>query len=136
MPSTPLNPRPVWGFDQYLKEAYFSYLTPVGKGLRSMSAVCDPTALRSLRPRTTGTTRAAFCSATPFLLPFRRPGEIARSTTNSLTGFFVNGWNNVVDNNTGKLTVSFGWNPNKIWRDPELHGGALSKTTSTPLGVS
>ena len=32
----------------------------------------------------------------------------------SLTGYFVNGWNNVVDNNTGKTYgMSFGWNPNK-----------------------
>jgi hypothetical protein len=32
----------------------------------------------------------------------------------SLSGFFVNGWNNVVDNNSGKTYgVGFGWNPNK-----------------------
>ena len=35
------------------------------------------------------------------------------TSTRSL-GFFVNGWNNVVDNNTGKTYgISFGWNPNK-----------------------
>jgi hypothetical protein len=32
----------------------------------------------------------------------------------ALTGFFMNGWNNVVDNNSGKTYgVSFAWNPNK-----------------------
>src|SRR5260370_35850045 len=32
----------------------------------------------------------------------------------ALTGYFVNGWNNVVDNYTGKTYgMSFGWTPNK-----------------------
>ena len=32
----------------------------------------------------------------------------------SVTGYLVNGWNDVVDNNTGKTYgVSFGWNPTK-----------------------
>ena len=30
------------GFDQYLKEAYFSYLAPVGKGLQIEFTVEDP----------------------------------------------------------------------------------------------
>jgi hypothetical protein len=34
----------------------------------------------------------------------------------SLTGYFVNGWNSVIDNNSGKTYgLSLGWNPNKKW---------------------
>ena len=34
----------------------------------------------------------------------------------ALTGFLTNGWNDVVDNNSGKTYgASFGWTPNKKW---------------------
>ncbi len=52
-----------------------------------------------------------------YAIPYFHFGMRAKYAFNdkySLTGFFVNGWNNVVDNNTGKTYgMSFGWNPNK-----------------------
>ncbi|HEV2350251.1 MAG TPA: outer membrane beta-barrel protein, partial [Terriglobia bacterium] len=34
----------------------------------------------------------------------------------NFTAYLVNGWNNIVDNNTGKTAgFQFGWNPNKKW---------------------
>ena len=50
-------------------------------------------------------------------IPFYHFGARAKysfSDKYSLTGFLVNGWNNISDNNTGKtLGASFGWTPSK-----------------------
>jgi hypothetical protein len=52
-----------------------------------------------------------------YAIPFYHFGMRAKYSFNekySLSGFFVNGWNNVVDNNSGKTYgVSFNWNPKK-----------------------
>jgi hypothetical protein len=52
-----------------------------------------------------------------FAIPYYHFGMRAKYAFNdkyALTGFFVNGWNNVVDNNTGKTYgMSFAWTPNK-----------------------
>ena len=73
---------------------------------------------KSSRPRTTGTTLAESCSPMPFLITTSECERSMPSTTSTRSlGFFVNGWNNVVDNNTGKTYgISFGGIPTKSWR--------------------
>ena len=57
--------------------------------------------------------RPAFSYAIPYY-HFGMRAKYAFNDKYALTGFFMNGWNNVVDNNTGKTYgVSFAWNPNK-----------------------
>jgi hypothetical protein len=52
-----------------------------------------------------------------YAIPYYHFGMRARYAFNdkySLSGLFVNGWNNVLDNNSGKTYgAGFGWNPNK-----------------------
>jgi len=52
-----------------------------------------------------------------YAIPYFHYGLRAKYAFNdkySVTGFVVNGWNNIVENNTGKTYgASFGWNPTK-----------------------
>ena len=72
------------GFDQYLKEAYFSYLAPVGKGLQvDVGKFVTPHGAKSSRPRTTGTTLADCCSPMPFLITTSECERSMRSMTST-----------------------------------------------------
>jgi hypothetical protein len=104
------------GFDQYLKEAYFSYLAPAGKGLQlDVGKFVTPHGAEVIETKDNWNyTRGLLFS---YAIPYYHFGMRAKYAFNdkySLTGFFVNGWNNVVDNNTGKTYgIGFAWNPNK-----------------------
>jgi hypothetical protein len=104
------------GFDQYLKEAYFSYLAPVGKGLQfDVGKFVTPNGAEVIETKDNWNYSRGllFTYAIPYF-HFGMRAKYAFNDKYSLTGFFVNGWNNVVDNNTGKTYgMSFGWNPNK-----------------------
>ena len=106
------------GFDQYLKEAYFSYLAPVGKGLQvDVGKFVTPHGAEVIETKDNWNYSRGllFSYAIPYY-HFGMRAKYAFSDKYSLTGLFVNGWNNVVDNNTGKTYgISFGWNPNKKW---------------------
>jgi hypothetical protein len=110
------EPQAGLGFDQYLKEAYFSYLAPVGKGLQvDVGKFVTPHGAEVIETKDNWNySRGVLFS---YAIPYYHFGMRAKYTFNdkySLTGFFVNGWNNVLDNNTGKTYgLSFGWNPNK-----------------------
>lgn len=110
------EPKAGLGFDQYLKEAYFSYLAPVGKGLQvDVGKFVTPHGAEVIETKDNWNyTRGLLFS---YAIPYYHFGMRAKYAFNdkySLTGYFVNGWNNVVDNNTGKTYgMSFGWNPNK-----------------------
>jgi Putative beta-barrel porin-2, OmpL-like. bbp2 len=103
-------------FDQYLKEAYFSYLAPVGKGLQvDVGKFVTPAGAEVIETKDDWNYSRSllFTYAIPYF-HFGMRAKYAFNDKYSLTGFFVNGWNNVVDNNTGKTYgMSFGWNPNK-----------------------
>jgi hypothetical protein len=104
------------GFDQYLKEAYFSYLAPVGKGLQvDVGKFVTPHGAEVIETKDNWNYSRGLLFS--YAIPYYHFGMRAKYAFNdkySLSGFFVNGWNNVVDNNTGKTYgVSFGWNPNK-----------------------
>jgi len=105
-------------FDQYLKEAYFSYLAPVGKGLQvDVGKFVTPHGAEVIETKDNWNYSRGLLFS--YAIPYYHFGMRAKYAFNdkySLTGFFVNGWNNVVDNNTGKTYgMSFGWNPNKKW---------------------
>ncbi len=104
------------GFDQYLKEAYFSYLAPVGKGLQvDVGKFVTPHGAEVIETKDNWNYSRGLLFS--YAIPYYHFGMRAKYAFNdkySLSGFFVNGWNNVVDNNTGKTYgIGFGWNPSK-----------------------
>src|SRR2546425_718421 len=104
------------GFDQYLKEAYFSYLAPVGKGLQvDIGKFVTPHGAEVIETKDNWNYSRGLLFS--WAIPYYHFGARAKYAFNekySLTGFFVNGWNNVVDNNTGKTYgMSFAWTPSK-----------------------
>jgi len=92
------------GFAQYLKEAYFSYLAPVGKGLQiDVGKFVTPMGAEVIESKDNWNYSRGILFA--YAIPYYHFGARAKYTFNdkfNLTGYFVNGWNNVVDNNTGK----------------------------------
>src|SRR5262249_9783808 len=102
-------------FAQYLKEAYFSYLAPVGKGLQvDVGKFVTPHGAEVIETKDNWNYSRGILFS--YAIPYYHFGMRAKYAINekySLTGYLVNGWNNVVDNNTGKTYgISFGWNPN------------------------
>lgn len=103
-------------FDQYLKEAYFSYLAPVGKGLQiDVGKFVTPAGAEVIETKDDWNYSRGILFS--YAIPYYHFGMRAKYAFNdkySLNAMFVNGWNNVVDNNTGKTYgIGFGWNPNK-----------------------
>jgi hypothetical protein len=103
-------------FDQYLKEAYFSYLAPVGKGLQlDVGKFVTPHGAEVIETKDNWNYSRGLLFS--YAIPFYHFGMRAKYTFNdkyALSGFFVNGWNDVVDNNSGKTYgASFNWNPNR-----------------------
>ncbi|MFZ3212334.1 MAG: porin, partial [Terriglobales bacterium] len=91
-------------FLQYLKEAYFSYLAPVGKGLQiDVGKFVTPMGAEVIE----GNANWNYSRGLLFYyaIPYYHYGARAQYTFNpkfSLTGFLVNGWNDVVhDTSTG-----------------------------------
>jgi hypothetical protein len=92
------------GFDQYLKEAYFSYLTPLGKGLQiDFGKFVTPAGAEVIESRDNWNYSQGLLFS--YAIPFYHFGLRAKYTFSpkaAITGYVVNGWNDVVDNNTGK----------------------------------
>ncbi len=110
------EPQAGLGFDQYLKEAYFSYLAPVGKGLQlDVGKFVTPHGAEVIETKDNWNYSRGLLFT--WAIPYYHFGARAKYTFNdkyALSGFFVNGWNNVVDNNTGKTYgIGVTWNPNK-----------------------
>ena len=104
------------GFDQYLKEGYLSYLAPVGKGLQiDVGKFVTEHGAEVIETKDNWNYSRGLLFS--WAIPYYHFGARAKYTFNdkySLTGFFVNGWNNVVDNNSAKTYgMSLGWNPTK-----------------------
>lgn len=104
------------GFSQYLKEAYISYDAPVGKGLEiDFGKFVTPIGAEVIE--SSGNWNYSRGILFTYAIPFYHFGLRAKYVFNdkfNLTGFLVNGWNNVVDNNTAKTVgVSLGWTPTK-----------------------
>jgi putative OmpL-like beta-barrel porin-2 len=108
------EPQAGLGFDQYLKEAYFSFLAPVGKGLQfDVGKFVTPHGAEVIETKDNWNYSRGLLFT--LAIPYYHFGARAKYTFNdkyALSGFFVNGWNNVVDNNTGKTYgIGFTWNP-------------------------
>ncbi len=104
------------GFDQYLKEAYFSYLAPVGKGLQiDVGKFVTPAGFEVIETKDNWNYSRGILFG--YAIPYYHFGARAKYTASdkfSITGFLMNGWNNVVDNNTGKTGgISVTVNPSK-----------------------
>ena len=110
------EPKGGLGFDQYLKEAYFSYLAPIGKGMQvDVGKFVTPAGAEVIETKDNWNYSRSLLFS--YAIPYYHFGMRAKYVFNdkySLTGYLVNGWNNVLDNNSGKTYgLSFGWNPNK-----------------------
>jgi Putative beta-barrel porin-2, OmpL-like. bbp2 len=122
------------GFAQYLKEAYFSYLAPAGKGLQfDVGKFVTPHGAEVIETKDNWNYSRGLLFT--YAIPYYHFGLRTRYAFNdrySVTGFLVNGWNNLVDTNTGKTAgVSFAWNPTRklnitqnYMAGPQLTGGS------------
>ncbi|HEV2351308.1 MAG TPA: outer membrane beta-barrel protein [Terriglobia bacterium] len=104
------------GYAQYLKEAYGSYLVPVGKGLQvDFGKFVTQHGAEVIESKDNWNYSRSLLFT--YAIPFYHFGLRAKYVFNdkyNFTAYLVNGWNNIVDNNTGKTAgFQFGWNPNK-----------------------
>ncbi len=117
VPGTPVlaPPSTVTNFDQYLKEGYLEYLAPVGKGLQiNVGKFVTPAGAEVIETKDNWNYSRGllFSWAIPYF-HFGMSGKYAFNSKFALTGYLVNGWNNSVDNNSGKTTgFSAAWTPN------------------------
>ena len=103
-------------FSQYLKEGYFSYLAPVGKGLQvDVGKFVTPMGAEVIESKDNWNYSRGLLFT--YAIPFFHFGARAKYNFNdkyNVTGFVVNGWNNIVDQNSGKTYgFSFVGNPTK-----------------------
>jgi len=105
------EPRAGLGFAQYLKEAYFSYLAPVGKGLQiDVGKFVTPAGAEVIESNANWNYSRSVLFY--YAIPYFHYGARAKYAFNdkvSLTGYLVNGWNNSsetnpVNGNSGKTT--------------------------------
>jgi Putative beta-barrel porin-2, OmpL-like. bbp2 len=102
-------------FDQYLKEGYLEYLAPVGKGLQiNVGKFVTPAGAEVIESKDNWNYSRGILFS--WAIPYFHFGVNAKYAFNSkfsLTGYLVNGWNNSVDNNSGKTGgFSAAWTPN------------------------
>src|SRR6202049_1483090 len=106
------------GFAQYLKEAYFSYLAPVGKGLRIDVGKFVTTAGEEVietKDNWNYSRSLLFYYAIPYY-HFAARASYRFNDRFSIQGTIANGWNDIVDFSSAKTYgVSFTWNPTKQW---------------------
>ncbi|HWR17960.1 MAG TPA: porin [Terriglobales bacterium] len=104
------------GVDQYLKEAYFSYLAPVGKGMQfDFGKYVTPHGAEVIETKDNWNYSRGllFSYAIPYF-HFGMRTKYAFNDKYALTGFITNGWNNTIDNNSGKTYgATFSWTPSK-----------------------
>jgi len=89
---------------QYLKEGYLSYMAPIGKGLQ-IDAGKFVTGAGAEVIETNQNWNYSRSLLFYYAIPYYHVGARAKYTFNdkwSLTGYAVNGWNNVVATNSGK----------------------------------
>jgi len=101
-----------------LKEAYVSYIAPIGKGL-TITAGKFVTPAGAEVIETNGNWNYSRSILFYYAIPFFHFGVNAKYTFNpqwSVTAYMVNGWNNSQEINTGKTYgASLAWTPNKYW---------------------
>ena len=116
VPGTPVlgPPSTITNFDQYLKEGYLEYLAPVGKGLQvNVGKFVTPAGAEVIETKDNWNYSRGllFSWAIPYF-HFGMSGKYAFNSKFALTGYLMNGWNNSVDNNSGKTTgFTAAWTP-------------------------
>jgi hypothetical protein len=132
-----------FGYDQYLKEAYFSYLAPLGKGLQiDIGKFVTPMGAEVIESKDNWNYSHSILFS--YAIPYFHFGARAKYNFNdkyNVTGFVVNGWNNVADNNSGKTYgFDFNGNPTKTisyfinyLAGPELPTGFFGTTSTGAL---
>jgi hypothetical protein len=105
-------------FDQYLKEGYLEYMAPVGKGLQiNVGKFVTPAGAEVIESKDNWNYSRGLLFA--WAIPYFHFGMSAKYAFNSkfaLTGYLVNGWNDSIENNSGKTTgFSAAWTPNAKW---------------------
>lgn len=123
------------GFAQYLKDGYAAYLVPAGRGLQidvgKFSTPAGPEVIESYA--NWNYSRGLLFD---FALPFYVFGARAKYDFNeqfALTGYFVNGWNNIVDTYGSDKTFGMraDWKPtSKIFLAETWFGGKEPTPTS------
>jgi hypothetical protein len=103
-------------FDQYLKEGYLEFLA--GKKLQiNVGKFVTPAGAEVIESKDNWNYSRGLLFA--WAIPYFHYGASAKYTFNSkfsLTGYLTNGWNNSVDNNSGKTGgFSAAWTPNAKW---------------------
>ena len=106
------------GFAQYLKEGYLSYLAPVGKGLQlDFGKFVTQHGAEVIESKDNWNYSRGLLFS--YAIPFYHFGLRSKYVINDKYNFsvyVVNGWNNLVNNNTGAtLGLQLGWNPTKKW---------------------
>ena len=120
------------GFAQYFKEGYLSYLIPVGKGLQlDVGKFVTPAGAEVIETSENWNYSRGLLFY--YAVPFYHFGARAKYTFNdklSITGFAVNGWNSLVDNNTGKTGgASVAWHVTKKLSITETYLGGPEQTS-------
>ena len=110
--SDPVSP----GFALYLKEAYGSYLAPLGKGLEiDFGKFVTQHGAEVIESKDNWNYSRSLVFT--YAIPFYHYGLRSKYVFNDkyqLSTYVVNGWNNQANNNTAlTFGVQFGWNPNK-----------------------
>ncbi len=118
--STEVGPGAVPGtsisnFDQYLKEGYLEYMAPLGKGLQiSVGKFVTPAGAEVIESKDNWNYSRSLLFS--WAIPYFHFGANAKYVFNSkfaVTGYIVNGWNDSIDNNTGKTGgFNASWTPN------------------------
>lgn len=103
-------------FAQYLKEGYLSYFGPLGKGLQiDVGKFVTPAGAEVIETNQNWNYSRSILFY--YAIPYYHFGVRAKYTFNdklSVTGYAVNGWNDIVGVNNGKTAgVSVAWNATK-----------------------
>jgi hypothetical protein len=101
---------------QYLKEGYLSYMAPIGKGLQiDAGKFVTPVGAEVIETNQNWNYSRSLLFY--YAIPYYHVGARAKYTFNdkwSLTALAVNGFNNILDINSGKTGgLSLGWNATK-----------------------
>jgi hypothetical protein len=104
------------GVAQYLKEGYLSYMAPIGKGLQiDAGKFVTPAGAEVIETNQNWNYSRGLLFT--YAIPYYHFGVRAKYAFNdkwTVTGFAMNGWNNIIDDNSGKTGgVSLGWNATK-----------------------
>ena len=120
------------GFAQYLKDAYVSYLAPVGSGLQIDVGKFSPNVGAEVMESSGNWNYSRgllYDNGLPFYL-FGARSRYSFSPKYQVTGYLVNGWDNVVDTYSSGKTVGLGfrWAPARTFSVTESVLGGRGAT--------